>query len=74
MHIYDIKPHMPHTYAFSRFTLAMGIAAYLGKGSSVQYLTESSRILRRARRDGIVRFLENRSRSVYYEFVTAGMM
>lgn len=71
MDINEIKPHMPHRYCFTRWTVAQGIAAYFGEQNPHIYIDEAGNILRRARRAGHVKFIQGRIRSVYYDFVNA---
>lgn len=64
----DIRPHMKITYGFTRFHVTEALVRMVG-GIRRGHDEAASRILAKARKDGIIRFSNGRARSVYYEFI-----
>jgi len=67
MRLENIRPHMKITYGFTRFHVTETMARMLG-GKRKDYDGAASRILAKARKCGLVKFSNGRSRSTYYQF------
>lgn len=70
MRLEDIRPHMIISYGFTRFHVTETMARMLG-GKRKDYDGAASRILAKARKDGLVKFPYGKSRSTYYQFTDA---
>ena len=70
MRLEDIRPHMIITHGFTRFHVADTMAKMLG-GKRADHERAASRILAKARKDGLIKFPYHRARSVYYHFTDA---
>ena len=70
MKLEDLRPHMSHTTGFTRYIVARALAKVDGGGCDPRmYLNTAGRLLKEARASGVVRYIEGRARSCYYNFV-----
>lgn len=63
----DIRPHMNITFGFVRFHVAETMARMFG-GKRADHDRAASRILAKARKEGLIRFSDGRARSTCYVF------
>lgn len=70
MHLKDLRKYMTHTNCFTRAVVSSAISKMRGEPDCGQYYSEAGKLLRFARANGEIRYIENRKRSCYYDFST----
>jgi hypothetical protein len=67
MRLEDVRPHMVLNYGFTRFHVTEAMQKMLG-GKRTDYDAIASRMLAKARKEGLVKFPDGRPSSKYYFF------
>ena len=70
MKLEDLKPYMNHTTGFTRMVVARALEKMNGGGGDPRpYINTAGKLIKDARTAGVIRYIEGRERSCYYDFV-----